>query len=211
MRPDDLCTFDDVATYMPAGQNLDRDVVERLIGAASVAIMRVAEREFATADATVDEGISGGPDEVERDVVERVFIVGPHRYSGEVPVGDMADTPVRVDFLDGDGNAVVEDVDLSTVEVLPRNRRPYDPITALRFPSGSLGSVDRVRVSAEWGYPEVPEDIRQACISQVREWYVRDVQRFTPEFADEGFTAPGRELGLAARDAARAYRYLMVA
>jgi len=193
-RPGYLCSVEDVADYMPAGQNLDFAIVDRLIASASSAIMRIAEREFSSHDSAA---------------IERIFPVHPYRASREIPVGDMADDPEQVDLLDADGNVIAEDI--AGVESLPRNRKPYEPITALRFTSGALGSADRIRVNAEWGFPQIPEDIRHACIAQVREWYVRDVQRFTPEFADEGFTAATRELGLMARDAARAYRYLMVA
>ena len=39
-----------------------------------------------------------------------------------------------------------------------------------------------VTVVGDWGFPTVPEDVRQACITTVGIWARRDVQAFTQTF-----------------------------
>ena len=213
MQPGDLCTIEDVAAYMPNGQSMSEAVVQRLITAASAAITRVAEREFATLAAQVDEPISDAPETLERQVVARRFPIAPWERRRVIPVGDMATVPTRIDILSATGAVVAADIDLAGVSVEPFNRAPGEPYTRLWFHPGLLLDRDGiVQVTAEWGWPQVPEDIRQACIAQVREWYVRDVAQFGDSFLQDEGSLPvrGRELSLVARDAARAYRHLMV-
>lgn len=203
MQPGDLCTYADVVSYMPPGQNLNQTVVERLITSASAAISRVADREFATLDATEDEGT------VTRTSTTRRFAVNPYPGTRLIPVGDMATEPTRIDLLDEDQAATSEDITLAKINPAPLQRRPWEPITGLSFPTGVLDSVRFIDVTAEWGFPEVPDDVRQACIAQVREWYVRDVSRLSltlDEATAEGTVAPSRELARPVLDLARGYQ-----
>lgn len=220
--PGDLCTRGDV---LAAINNHDLDetglaMIDRLITAASAALSRVAGREFATLD--VDEVVEHegtGTDPVEvvtyvpADDVVRRFEIPDTPWSPDVTVvhvGDLA-ALTRVDIVTPGGATVEADIDLADVEASPLNRRPWEPITALVF-HRRLDPAHRVDVTGRWGFPLVPDDIRQACIAQVREWYVRDPSRFGEAFAEAtDIAVPARELSLVARDAARAYRVPVVA
>lgn len=61
---------------------------------------------------------------------------------------------------------------------------PDLPISALVFVEGLqivAGSV--ISVDADWGWPAVPEKVRQAVIYTAAEWYARDVEKFSATFS----------------------------
>jgi hypothetical protein len=65
---------------------------------------------------------------------------------------------------------------------------PDHPISAVVFAEGlSLQPGSVVQVDAEWGWPRVPEKVRQAVIYTAAEWYARDVEKFSATFSiDQG-------------------------
>jgi hypothetical protein len=53
------------------------------------------------------------------------------------------------------------------------------PIEQIRFPWGStFGDYDEIEITAQWGFPEVPEDIQMAQQMQATRYYRR---RGSPE------------------------------
>jgi hypothetical protein len=190
----DLCTLSDVQAIVDIPE-AHEDLVQRLIAAASAAITRVAGRTFAVAS----------------NPQTRTFKVGDFARSRVVPIDDLGDTPTEVLILDEDGNELAE-VDLSAVMTRPLNRDPDEPITGLRIgaAAGSLARHYLLQVTGDFGFPAVPEDVRQAAITQVREWYVRDPSRFGDAFqpaeAEPGAIVPMRELSPHAYGVAKSYR-----
>ena len=65
---------------------------------------------------------------------------------------------------------------------------PGHPISAIVFAEGlQLVSGNVVSVDAEWGWPKVPESVRQDVIYTAAEWYARDVEKFSSTFSlDQG-------------------------
>ena len=65
---------------------------------------------------------------------------------------------------------------------------PGYPITALVFAEGlAVQPGNVVSVDAEWGWPKVPESVRQDVIYTASEWYARDVEKFSATFSiDQG-------------------------
>lgn len=207
--PGDLCTRGDVLAMLSDPTDADVDMVDRLITAASAALMRAAGREFATLDVDeIEAGADGEEVTYRPGTVTRRFVPLAAR-AARIHVGDMAAEPSRVDVVTPAGELVHGDV---TVECWPLNRRPWEPITAIGVPV-AVTPGQRIDVTSTWGFPQVPADIRQACAAQVREWYVRDPSRFGDAFAaaEGDLAVPARELSLVSRDAARAYRLPVIA
>lgn len=66
---------------------------------------------------------------------------------------------------------------------------PYGVYEQFRFAPGLEAWVKprRVTVNGDWGFPSIPDDVTQACISTVALWLRRDVQAFSATFnVDEG-------------------------
>ena len=65
---------------------------------------------------------------------------------------------------------------------------PDHPISAIIFAESlALTPGNVVQVDAEWGWPRVPEKVRQAVIYTAAEWYARDVEKFSATFSlDQG-------------------------
>jgi hypothetical protein len=65
---------------------------------------------------------------------------------------------------------------------------PGWPITAIVFVEGlTIQPGNVVSVDAEWGWPKVPQSVRQDVIVTASEWYARDVEKFSSTFSlDQG-------------------------
>jgi hypothetical protein len=176
LSPRALCSLNDVKVY--GGFDLDDQGLDalliRLINAASAAIYGVAGREF--------KPVGINPQTRTFDVPIRWGFDGLER---EIYVGDLANwTSVSI------GGAAVSS---SNVVGLPRVREEWEPITKLRF-SGLVrwcspalyGSQHApVAITADWGFPLVPEDIRQGCVVTVMVWGERDIRHFSETFSLE--------------------------
>lgn len=77
---------------------------------------------------------------------------------------------------------------LAEASFMPWQDEPGWPITALVFVEGlQLEAGNVVSVDAVWGWPAVPEKVRQAVIYAASEWYARDVEKFSSTFSlDQG-------------------------
>ena len=57
-------------------------------------------------------------------------------------------------------------------------------MSAIVFADSSVMEAGNViTVDAEWGWPAVPEKVRQAVIYTAAEWYARDVEKFSATFS----------------------------
>ncbi len=64
---------------------------------------------------------------------------------------------------------------------LPRNRKPWEPYTAIYFNRPTRGyyrGSNVLDIEGYWGFPEVPENVRQATKDAVAFWLDRDVEHF---------------------------------
>lgn len=149
-----LCTLGDVREYLqkPTADTQQDQVLRSLISRASRLITRYAEREFTPTTAAT-----------------RVFR----------PVGrTISLTPYdlrTVTSVTADGTVLVEGDGGYKLGPLPAFDGVYQSI---RFEQ----TFKSVTVVGDWGFPTVPEDVRQACITTVGIWARRDVQAFTQTF-----------------------------
>lgn len=201
LSPFALCTEADAAAYLPDGA-IDVDLLTRLVNAASEALTNLADREFVSGDATRAAG--GALDPI--PATERVFAGSELLY---IPRDHPWWAPLRDRELElGDAQAIesvvveAEDGTQTTIDAadfveLPlRRRRPWLPLEAIGFRSSVvIRPSDVVRVTAKWGFPSVPEVLRQEAIRTACSWYTRDVARSSSTFAaDEQTTEPAAEL-----------------
>lgn len=181
----------------------DDDVVIDRINAASALIHRVADREF--------KPIGTNPQTRSFDLISPRYGTPP---SSELRIGDLASAPTAVTI---NGNVVTN---LSTTVVgLPRVRQEWEPIRRLRFGS-TLGTYPGdpvywpgywsgavIEVTGNWGFPEVPADIREACIVTVAIWLSRDVTTYSETFiSEEGRVEMPRALPRQVYDVVSAYQ-----
>lgn len=197
LSPQALCSVADAAAYIDSADPVTHaDLLTRLINAASSAIRQRAQREFKAANPAAHQ---------------RLFDVAPARLR-EVPIGDMRAVPTAVAVQNTAGVATA--LELTDVIALPLSRPSSEPISRLRLRSAvALTDSDTLAVTGLWGFPAVPEDVRQACVVQVREWFVADLSRYGEAFEDAGVVPdiPVRALSRHAWDVASGYRQVAFA
>ncbi len=194
-----LCSLGDINLVRTDATAGARDEVKlALIARASVAIERVAKgRQF-----TIDGAAS-----------DRYFPLEDIGREREVFIDDLSAIPTQVEVIDREGESVHTSVVADDVVPQPRNRRSHEPITSLRLRSAvPVGAGYELRVRGVWGWPAVPDDIREACIETVIYW-MKNHQGLTVQSPDEfdPGTPPQRALPLKAYQIARNYRHVSVA
>lgn len=176
-----LCTLEDVQSYVPgyiAYSDLETDtILMELITAASTEIHNVTSREFLPVATNPSAKVFELSD---FDAAER-----------RVFIGDLSNTTgMTVAITQADGTAVANiSMPNSAIVGEPRNRQQWEPFNYLRFPPGlasspSLAGGYLMTVTGNWGFPQIPSDIRTACVKLVINRYVRDVAAGGTAFAD---------------------------
>lgn len=195
----DLCTLERVKSYVPA------------------------YRPNAATDAKLAELITSESDLIELETGREIIGYGDQPASrsfafslddvnaGSIDVGDLAsagDTDITVELLAAD-ETVLSTVARSKYRAVYGTRRqprsPWEPITALEFPmplgAPSLQVGQSILVTGNWGFPQIPTFIAEACAKRV-------ILRYVTEVASSGdaFSEAAAELNLAglfasARDA----------
>lgn len=194
-----LCSVDDVRSYLqkPTGDTAQDDMISVLIGRASHAIMGFTGCQFMV-DGT--------------NPATRTFDVGPYArvaHTTGLPIDDLQAIPTAASILDSAGTTLTTLTPATDLVLLPRNRPAWQPINHLRLrPSIGTPSYDDVlSVTGSWGWPQVPEDVRQACVVTVGLWMRREVQAFTTTFnIDEGRLERPQALPSMAIEMLRRYR-----
>lgn len=181
-----LCSLADVKTYNGIA-TLDvehDDLLTRLINAASEAITAFAGREFVGPVATQ----RFFDDEVIRR--NRSYYVGPETihlgylsHDHEIYLGDLRSV-TSYSVLDRDGN-VVGSLLPAQVTLYPRNPKPGHPYTSLRLRQMPWGNDYTLAVTGSWGWPSVPQDVRQTAVVTASIWFARDIQNFSQTFNNE--------------------------
>ena len=90
---------------------------------------------------------------------------------------------------------------------------PGLPITAIVFAEGlSLVAGNVVSVDADWGWPAVPQKVRQSVSYTAAEWFARDVEKFSATFSlDQGRVLLPQVLPRQVQAEAESYRRWRVA
>ncbi len=194
----DLCTRAQVKrdpTLASIGTTLD-DLIDEIITQASRDFMAETDREIVFNKAGTNPQ------------ARQIDIGGAYR-DREIPVGDLASAPTAVSILNEDGSTAATLTVATDVEVLPRVRQSWEPITALRLrlSAGGLGRSQRLSVTGTWGWPAVPEDVqlavRDTVVFRLRQH--RAVTQLSPDqFEDPD--GPQRMFPLSAWQVIRRYR-----
>lgn len=162
-----ICELADVVAYAPGYRSDARtdDLLERLIMAETRTIERETRREFVSIFPVAN--------------TRRFDIDGTAVMARTVYVGDMAAAPSSVKVIDRDQATESETVTSANYVLMPRVRYPHESIREIHFPAYSPGAATLeagrvLEVTSTWGFPSVPEDIREACAKLVIARYVRD-------------------------------------
>lgn len=170
-----LCSLVDVLRYIPGYQS-DPDTdeaLEALIAAESQTQHQRRGREFVA--------IAGAN--------PRLFEITPRVVrTRHVRVGDLA-TITTVRILEQDETTLVATVAGTAYEALPRIRQEWEPIRkiglrATTYGGPTLAPGRYVEVTGTWGFPQLPENVRQAVAKLVIVRYLSDVAFDGTSFAD---------------------------
>jgi len=108
----------------------------------------------------------------------------------KVRIGDLSTSVgLVVKVIDSDQTTEVETVSSANYVLLPRTRQAWEPITGLFFPPSSAAAAsltvgDLVEVAGTWGFPSVPDDLREACAGLVVVEYVSNPALAGTAFAE---------------------------
>jgi hypothetical protein len=154
-------------------QDTDDDLlIVSLINAASNTIHEVAQREFKV--------VGTNPQTRDFDLEEWVWYA-----DRTVPVGDMTSVTSASIISYGFDGTVADTTPLTNTVTFPRNRKPWQPIASLQFPLAVIPPFllyrPVLRVVGSWGFPQVPAEIKQACMDTVAYWIERDVEHYTQD------------------------------
>jgi hypothetical protein len=174
LSPLALCTDEDVRAYLaiPSGDlsEDDRNTIIRLVNAASDTFTRESQRIWK----------NDGED------LPRFYLLDSFDLAvGRIRIDDCtAVTDVSYgDFRSSLGATALDDASFYAVA-----DEPGWPITRIVFLNGlPLQAGYGLAVTADWGWPAIPETVRQAVIYTAAEWYARDVEKFSATFSiDQG-------------------------
>ena len=166
-----LCTLEDVQAYIPgyvpySDRQTDAILLEK-IDEVSVEIHNDANRDFLP---------------VATNPYAKTFDVSAFEAAEmRIFVGDLRDAVGLILSLDG------TDISTQPFHAEPRNRQPWEPYSYIKFDSGGSVTINPdsvLTVTGNWGFPQIPPDIRQACVKLVINRYVRDVATGGTAFAD---------------------------
>ena len=193
LLPQALCSVADAqaaGTVGTTGSGANTDAWTRKVNAATVAFLNLSGREFVSNDAT--RAACGALNPI--PATDRVFSVRELVRIGEEPweleLGDVASVAtVTLGYAAG-GSRVL---DPSEYLVLPRRRRfAWEPIEALELAvTVNYSNIrDTFTVHATWGFPSIPEDVREAVARSAAAWITQDARRYGEVFSAAEQTAP---------------------
>lgn len=142
---------------------------------------------------------------------DRFYLLAPYQRDRVVLIDDLSTTPTQAALVDEDEDDTTTLVVADDLRLLPRNRWSDQPITAVRIHS-TAGWDYGLRIRGIWGWPVVPEVVREATVTTVADW-LKDGQGLTPQSPNllEPGMPPFRGLPQKARDLLRPLRRLGVA
>lgn len=103
---------------------------------------------------------------------------------GDLQTASSASTTVSV--LQFDPLTSLATLTSSDYTAMPRNRKPWEPVTGLYLNSTAHGyyrTSNVIDVTGYWGFPQVPEDIKHATLQAVAYWLDVDVEHFRQDLA----------------------------
>jgi hypothetical protein len=201
-----LCTIDDVTSYVPGYRQDDATDAKllQLIGSESSLVLSETNREI------VARGTQPST---------RIFdIEWLELETREVMIGDLATTDgLVVDLHSWDGT-FVQTVDPAAIVALPRDgeREEWEPYGSLHFPPWFLNTPllahgYTFHITGAFGFPTIPTFVREAVAKRVILRYISDVATKGTSFAESIDDVNAAALFASARDAIARVRIPSVA
>lgn len=199
-----LCELSDVTAYARGYRSDDATdaLLQRMILAKTRDIERETRREFRAISPAVNP---------------RKFDIGQVEVRARlVWIGDLSTAPSLVRLIDTDQATIVETIASADYVVMPRVRHPSEPIRRLSFPPNSPNAADLsdgrvLEVTGTWGFPSIPDDIREACAALVVADYVTNPSLAGTAFAEALAEVSAGALFAASRRVIRGYSSLPLA
>jgi hypothetical protein len=172
LAPTALCSDEDVRSYLgikPADlTDEDRDTIIRLCNAASETYTAESQRIWKEDDTA--------------GTLRRYAITDAEIAATSLKIDDCT----AVNSVGVVGAASV--TPFATTSWYTLTLEPDQPITRIWWDASvALQSRSLIEVDADWGWPYVPEKVRQDVIYTASEWYARDVEKFSATFSiDQG-------------------------
>ena len=201
LAPTALCNDEDVRIYLGRGldeiDDEDRATIIRLVNAASETFTDESQRLF-----KIDPALN--PHE------RRFQVNAADLERGYLRIDDATDVVSVSSWDKRDGPSTGEAfTGFSTFTALPD-----EPIMELWLGYGTslAAGFSVLSVTADWGWPKVPEKARQAVIYTAAEWFARDVEKFSATFSvEQGAIILPRVLPSQVLEIATSYRRWRVA
>jgi hypothetical protein len=176
LAPTALCTDEDVRAYLGIKPDdlsaEDRDTIVRLVNGASETFSDESQRIWKADPADTNK--------------TRLYRID----SFDLQVGRLRiDDCTAVNSVGyGDYRSPLGPSPISADSWYAWQDEPGYPITAIVLAEGlALTTGNVLAVDADWGWPRLPEKVRQAVIYTAAEWYARDVEKFSATFSlDQG-------------------------
>lgn len=172
-----LCGIEDVTAYAPGYEVDDRtdELLLRLIDSESRTFHKRTGREIVAITPPVN--------------VRRFDLGAWHVRQRKVLLGDLASAPTTVRIYDHDQSTLLQTLAAADYVTLPRVRQEWEPIRALTFPYGTpdpaeLAPARVLEVTGTWGFPLIPEDVREAVAGMVLFRYARDAASAGTQLAE---------------------------
>jgi hypothetical protein len=178
----DLCALADVLRYVPGYVSADDTdaTLQELITSLSIDAYQDTGREFTPRAPNPDT---------------RVFEVDWYTLEErELEIGDLAqiDDDFELTLSDPDGT-VLQTLQEGAYVALPRSRDAWEPITTLKLPRVAVAPAEPallairrlITITGTYGFPAIPENVRQAIAKLVIVRYLTDVADHGTAFTDE--------------------------
>jgi hypothetical protein len=176
------------------------------INAASARITRAANREFVARNAVRNPttgAVTVAP-QARRFVIDRSLVNGRLLWVGDIAATTWT-TPTTGALTMSTYATVSGTPTVLTVADLgyqPAVRDPWEPITRIHIPT-TIGLVAEweLEITAVWGFPRVPDDIKEACKQLAYGSWLRDPRRRSRQLDETGQDLPRTLIGAAMRTA----------
>lgn len=178
-----LCDAEDVAEllgYTDAQMSDRMRTLITVINGATTAIRRRSQREFKQTDA-------------ELGATRWVEISQIDLDRGYVRLGDYSAWPSVVRLYNADRSSFEEydtnddgTGDLWPLPDVPEPGHPYEYLKVKRLATPSLYVGAWLSVETDWGFPVVPDDIRQIVIATAAQWVLNDVMKLSELARQQG-------------------------
>jgi hypothetical protein len=169
-----LCAIADAKAKAPAAATSsggDSDEWTRLVNGATDAFLNLCGREIKPENAAAADRVFSA---------RELIVIGCE--PAELEIGDAADIQT-ITITSELGVATPATVGWSKLPL--RRRYSWDPLEAVQFARSQVfAKTDTITVHAVWGFPAIPDDVREAVARTAAAWFARDTRRYGEVFSN---------------------------